>query len=76
MLPRAQQHEAARDQALKQVPSFDYAEALLQIAIGLISGAIVAGVPWLAYFGGVLGIMGIVLCLNGFLLRVNIPGLS
>jgi hypothetical protein len=76
LLQRAQAHEAARDHALKQDPYFDYAEALLQIAIVLISVAIVAGVPWLAYFGGLLGFIGILLSLNGFLLLVNIPGLS
>ena len=76
LLQRAQQHEAARDHALKQDPYFDYAEALLQIAIVLISVAIVAGVPWLAYFGGALGLIALLLSVNGFLLLVEIPGLS
>jgi hypothetical protein len=73
---RARQHEIARDHALRQDPYFDYAEALLQICIVLISVAIVANVLWLAYVGGAVGIIGILLSLNGFLLVVNIPGLS
>lgn len=76
LLQRAQAHEAARDRALKQDPYFDYGEALLQIAIVLISVAIVAAVPWLAYFGGLLGLIGMLLSLNGFLLLVEVPGLS
>jgi hypothetical protein len=76
LLARARQHEELRDRALKQDPYFDYSEALLQIAIVLISVAIVASLPWLAYFGGMLGIVGMLLGLNGFLLLVEIPGLS
>jgi uncharacterized membrane protein YkgB len=76
LLMRARTHEIARDHALKQDPYFDYAEALLQIAIVLISVAIVADVVWLAFIGGGLGIIGALLSLNGFLLLVEIPGLS
>jgi hypothetical protein len=39
---RAKEHEEKRDLALMQDPFFDYAEALLQIAIVLISVSIVA----------------------------------
>ena len=45
-----------RDHALKQDPYFDYAEALLQIAIVLISVAIIADLVWLSFFGGALGL--------------------
>jgi hypothetical protein len=76
LLERARQHEELRDRALKQDPYFDYAEALLQIAIVLISVAIVANLLWLSYFGGALGLAGLLLSLNGFLLLVEIPGLS
>lgn len=76
LLVRAKQHEANRDHALKQDPYFDYAEALLQIAIVLISVAIVAEQVWLSFIGGGLGLIGAVLTLNGFLLLVNIPGFS
>lgn len=73
---RAREHEQKRDHALKQDPYFDYAEALLQIAIVLTSVAIITGLAWLLLFGGVLGIAGVLLTINGFLLLVEIPGLA
>jgi Domain of unknown function (DUF4337) len=76
LLERARQHEQLRDRALKQDPYFDYAEALLQIAIVLISVAIVADLLWLSYLGGALGFLGVLLSINGFLLLVDVPGLS
>jgi len=76
LLTRAREHSAKRDHALKQDPYFDYAEALLQIAIVLISVSIVAEVVWLAFIGGGLGLIGAVLMLNGYLLLVEIPGLA
>ncbi|MCC6890780.1 MAG: DUF4337 domain-containing protein [Hyphomicrobiales bacterium] len=76
LLERARQHEQARDHALRQDPYFDYAEALMQIAIVLISVSIVANLVWLAYLGGALGLIGLLLSLNGFLLLVEIPGLA
>ena len=76
LLARAKEREEARDHALKQDPYFDYAEALLQIAIVLISVSIIAALPWLAFFGGALGLVGVLLTINGFLLLVEIPGLG
>jgi hypothetical protein len=76
LLARAKEHEAKRDHALKQDPYFDYAEALLQIAIVLISVAIVADLAWLSFVGGALGLAGTLLMFNGFLLLVEVPGLS
>jgi hypothetical protein len=76
LIARAKEYEAKRDHALKQDPYFDYAEALLQIAIVLISVSIIAGVVWLAFLGGVLGIVGVLLTINGFHLLVEIPWLS
>jgi hypothetical protein len=76
LLARARDHAAKRDHALKQDPYFDYAEALLQIAIVLISVSIVAEIAWLAFIGGGLGLIGGVLMLNGYLLLVEIPGLA
>ncbi|MGE4166670.1 MAG: DUF4337 family protein [Xanthobacteraceae bacterium] len=49
---------------------------MLQIAIVLISVAIVAEQIWLAFIGGGLGLIGSLLMLNGFLLWFEIPGLS
>jgi uncharacterized protein DUF4337 len=76
LLVRAQEHEKLRDHALKQDPYFDYAEALLQIAIVLISVAIIANLVWLSFLGGALGIVGVLLTINGYLLLVAIPGLA
>lgn len=76
LLVRAREHEAKRDHALKQDPYFDYAEALLQIAIVLISVAIIADLVWLSFIGGALGIVGILLTINGFFLLVEVPGLA
>src|SRR5262245_8196791 len=76
LLVRAREHEANRDHALAQDPYFDYAEALLQIAIVLVSVAIVAEQVWLSFIGGGLGIIGAFLTLNGYLLLVRIPGLG
>ena len=76
LLARAKEHEELRDHALKQDPYFDYAEALLQIAIVLISVSIIASLPWLAFFGGTVGLIGVLLTINGFWLLVEVPGLS
>jgi hypothetical protein len=76
LLVRAREHAAKRDHALKQDPYFDYAEALLQIAIVLVSVSIVAEVVWLAFIGGGLGLIGALLMVNGYMLLVPIPGLA
>ncbi len=76
LLAKAKDYEAKRDVALKQDPYFDYAEALLQIAIVLVSVAIIANLVWLAWLGGALGLVGVLLTINGFLLLVEIPFLA
>jgi hypothetical protein len=76
LMVKAREHEQKRDRALKQDPYFDYAEALLQIAIVLISVSIVADQRWLLLAGGGLGAIGGLLMINGFLLLVEIPGLG
>ncbi|MEA3008932.1 MAG: hypothetical protein QOJ91_624 [Sphingomonadales bacterium] len=76
LLARAQAEEAKRDHALKQDPYFDYAEALLQIAIVLISVSIVAELGWLAFLGGVVGLLGALLMINGFFLLIEVPFLT
>jgi hypothetical protein len=76
LIARAKEFEKKRDHALKQDPYFDYAEALLQIAIVLISVSIVATVPWLAFRGGAVGAVGTVLMINGYTLLVEIPFMS
>lgn len=76
LLVKAREETKKRDIALRKDPYFDYAEALLQISIVLISVSIIAGVAWLAFFGGAIGIVGGLLMINGFLLLVAIPGLE
>jgi hypothetical protein len=76
LLAKAKEHEAARDHAMRQDPYFDYAQALLQIAIVLISVSIIAEIGWLVAVGGALGILGALLMANGFLLLVNVPFLG
>lgn len=76
LLAKAREGQAKRDHALKQDPYFDYAEALLQIAIVLISVAIIADIVWLSFFGGALGLAGALLMINGFGLFVELPFLS
>ena len=72
----AKDYESKRDHALKQDPYFDYAEALLQIAIVLISVSIVATLPWLAIVGSIVGAAGGLLMVNGYTLAVEIPFLA
>lgn len=76
LLVKAKEYEAKRDHALKQDPYFDYAEALLQIAIVLTSVAIIAELGWLVGIGAVLGVIGGLLMVNGYLLLVELPFLS
>jgi hypothetical protein len=76
LLAKAKEHEAARDHAMRQDPYFDYAQALLQIAIVLISVSIIAEIGWLVAIGGALGVLGALLMANGFLLLVHVPFLG
>jgi uncharacterized protein DUF4337 len=76
LLIQAKEWEAKRDHAMKQDPYFDYAQALLQIAIVLISVSIIAEIGWLVGFGAVLGLVGALLMVNGFLLLVDVPFLG
>jgi uncharacterized protein DUF4337 len=70
LLAKAKEWEHRRDHAAAQTPNFEYAEALLQIAVVLGSVAIVAASPWLVGASGVLALGGVLLTLNGFLLLV------
>ena len=70
LLAKAKEWEAERDHAKAQTPNFEYAEALLQIAIVLGSVSIVAASPWLLGVSGVLSLFGVLLTLNGYLLVV------
>ena len=70
LMVRAKAHEAARDHALRQDPWFDYGEGMLQIAIVLLSVSIIGSIPALYLAGSVLGALGLLATLNGYLLLV------
>ena len=68
--------EAERDIAMRKDPYFDWSQALLQIAIVLASIHLIIGsLPLLGLSGG-LGIFGVLLMLNGFMLLVRVPFLG
>ena len=50
--------------------------AVAVLAIVLISVAIIADLAWLSFFGGGIGVLGVLLTVNGFFLLVEIPGLA
>lgn len=68
LMEKAKAHEHERDIALQQDPWFDYAEALLQIAIVLTSVAILTGAQILFWIPSALGLLGILSTINGFFL--------
>ena len=70
LMEKAKTHEHERDIALRQDPWFDYAEALLQIAIVLTSVAILTGAHVLFWVPCALGFVGILSTINGFLLFI------
>ena len=70
---RAKEFEAQRERAMKQDTSFDFAEALFQIAIVLASVAILSYIRLILRFAIVLGIVATALMLNGFFLLVPLP---
>lgn len=70
LMARAKEHEHERDTALRRDPWFDYAEALLQIAIVLTSVAIITSRRQLLWGALGLGLMGALSTVNGFLLLV------
>lgn len=76
LFERAKGLEKERDVAMAKDPYFDYAQALLQIAIVLASIAIISGGSWLLIASFFLGGFGGLLTLNGFLLLFQIPWLG
>ncbi len=70
---QAQSYEAAREVASEQDNSFDLAEVLLQLALVLGSVAILALNRPILLLAGILGLLGTLLTLNGFLLLFSLP---
>ena len=73
---KAEELEKERDLASRKDPYFDYAEALLQIAIVLSSVAMLSGKKWPYWTSLAMAGIGLVLCVNGFALLVKVPGLG
>lgn len=76
MLEKAAKFQKELAVALAQDPYFDYAQALLQIAIVLASASIIAGGATLLSLSMLMGGGGISLMLNGYTLAVAIPFIS
>jgi hypothetical protein len=51
----------------------DVAAAALQLAIVLASASVVIGITWLAVAGGMLGVVGLVFALLGWLAPTLVP---
>jgi Domain of unknown function (DUF4337) len=73
---KAEELEKERDMGARKDPYFDYAEALLQIAIVLASVAMLSGKKWPFWTSLALAGIGVVLCVNGFTLLVKVPGME
>jgi len=65
--------EEKRDHAQRQLPSFEYAQALFQLGIVLGSVSIVAGSRPLLGLGLILGAAATLLMLNGLFLHMELP---
>jgi hypothetical protein len=73
LLEQARHYEEERDRAERQLPSFNDAQALFQIAIVLGSVSIVASSRPLVLVAGDLGLVAFVLMLNGYLIHARLP---
>jgi len=71
----AKKLEKQRDIGVAKDPYFDYAEALLQIAIVMASISILSGSRPVFGLSIVCAVTGALLCLNGYLLPDVVPGL-
>jgi hypothetical protein len=70
---RAKEAEAKRDLALAKYHHYELASAAFQVGIVLASAAVITGMVALAWFGGALGVVGLVLMLFGFFAPHALP---
>jgi anti-sigma factor RsiW len=70
---RAKEAEAKRDLSLAKYHHYELASAAFQIGIVLASAAVITGMVALAWFGGALGGVGLVLTLFGFFAPHALP---
>ena len=73
LMAQAEAFEAARDVAVAKDDNFDLAEVALQLALVLGSVAILAGNRAVLTVSGLLGALGALLTLNGFVLAFPLP---
>lgn len=73
LLAKAQGLEHTRERAMKQDPNFDYAEGLFQIAIVIASVSIITKLRLLLYTSAGLGLVALLLLINGFTLVADLP---
>jgi hypothetical protein len=76
LLAKARALEDERDLALRRDPYFNYAQALLQIAIVLASSSLILGGSLLMFASGALGVLGTVSMINAFTLLFELPFLA
>jgi hypothetical protein len=70
---RAKDAEAERDLSLAKYHHYELASAAFQVGIVLASGAVITGMVALAWFGGVLGVVGLALLALGMLAPHAVP---
>jgi len=73
LFKRGKALEADRDMAMKRDPYFDWAQALLQIAIVLGGVIIITGGSTLLWTSVFMGALGTLMTINGFFLLVDLP---
>jgi Domain of unknown function (DUF4337) len=76
LFQRGKELEKERDIALRKDPYFDWAQALLQIAIVLATVCLVTGTFWLLSMSAGLAALGALLMINGAVLFVAVPGIG
>src|ERR1700720_3468825 len=70
---RAKEEEAKRDLALAKYHHYELGSAAFQVGIVLSSAAVITGTVALAWLGGVLGVVGLVLTAFGFFAPHALP---
>jgi hypothetical protein len=70
---RAKEEGAKRDLALAKYHHYELSSAAFQVGIVLSSAAVITGTVALAWFGGVLGVLGLMLMLFGFFAPHALP---
>ena len=73
---RAKEVEERRDLAMTKYHHYELASAAFQVGIVLASAAVITGMIGLAWFGGVLGIIGLALALLGLFAPHAVPLLA